>query len=553
MKSLIHRSSALVGLLFSALVLAAPMWGATGNGVLTVDNAGCGGTGACSEKPQPEKWDVLPGETIHIHIEALGGACTSGPFPGKQCTDSSDCSISGGVCRGGGTNKKCSNATGVSCTSDADCNAVGVCTPGTLECSGDTHVIVKGHAGVCTTDAECDSTCGVNGNGPCECDTEKQACVKQWWIPATVSPDGRSIDVCWDVDMDMCYTATVAYCGDLGLLASENAPDGTGGRTQSGLRSVLECSVAGTCSTSGEVCYNGGGGCPHNGGTCNPADAHKATANEDCEREVPPCSNEPGSYCCGLTQGAYGAPNSIATAACSNSCAEGCGGGFIPAAACQGCDVFAGDPNATTAGIHGTQAVTLNNLATLQAYLPSSGTAGCFKDSGPGAVGADTHYDQANASTADDIPDLNPTQSSSRGQGGGVLSGQAMATRLNDYLSSCPTPFGGGSPSFTATGFGDFQIPGGLFCTKTSGPDKQLGNGDDVCAAFAYPSCTVGQTVDGVLAAANQHLVSCSNSLGCTATELVSALDNANRQFDNCGNTIACPDSVTVAGAFSCP
>jgi hypothetical protein len=534
------------------LVVATPAWSATGNGVLTVDNnGGCDGTSACDTKPQPEKWDALPGGTIHINITAMGGSCTSGPFQGGQCTSTDDCSISAGACRipPGRDSGKCSDNATIACQTDADCNVVGTCSPGTLECSGATHVIVKGHAGSCATDSDCDSTCGVSGTGQCSCDTidasggSVQACQKQWWLPATVSADGKSLDVCWDVDPNMCFTATVAYCDDLGLLASENAPDGTGGRTQSGIRAVEACSVAGTCSISGDTCFDGSA-CKGGGGTC--VGATKASAIQDCEREVPSCTNEVGSYCCGLTQGAYGAPNSIATAACSGDC-TGCG--FIPAAACQGCDVFAGDPNATTAGIHGTKAVTIDNLATLQAYLPSGSTAGCFKG-GVNGVGADTHY-----SAVSQIPDLNRAKTNSRGEGGGVLAGQSMAARLNAFLSSCPTPFGG-STTFTASGFGGFQIPadGSLVCTKTSGGDKVLGSGDDVCEAFEYPACTWGQTLDNVLAATNVLLATCTDSvLGCSATDLNRALDNANREFDNCGVVIACPASQTGAGAFACP
>jgi len=129
-----------------------------------------------------------------------------------------------------------------------------------------------------------------------------------------------------------------------------------------------------------------------------------------------------------------------------------------------------------------------------------------------------------------------------------------MAARLNSFLSDCPTPFGG-STTFTPSGFGGFQIPsdGSLVCTKRSGADKTLGTSDDVCEAFAYPACTWGQTIANVLSAANTMLATCTDTvLGCSAVNLNVALDNSNREFDQCGEVIACPINQG-AGVFTCP
>jgi len=213
--------------------------------------------------------------------------------------------------------------------------------------------------------------------------------------------------------------------------------------------------------------------------------------------------------------------------------------GFLPAAYCAGCDAFGGDPNATTMGIHMTKAVTINNLETLIAYLPSSGTPGKFNSS----VGTDTHY-----ATPGAIPDPNPSGTNSKGEGAGTLAGQVSACTLNTYLSNCTPPFGGANESFTASGFEDFQLPeaGVLVCTKSSGPDKCLGTGDDICRAFAYPACVAEMTVSEVHACANYYLAYGSNGgnpCTCTATELTLALDNINTQFNGCGYVIGCPDN----------
>src|SRR5262250_1889053 len=103
--------------------------------------------------------------------------------------------------------------------------------------------------------------------------------------------------------------------------------------------------------------------------------------------------------------------------------------GFLPAACSQGCNAFFGDPNATTIGIHGTRAVTLNDLQTLIAYLPAGGTAKAFNTTGPIAPGTDTHYSGGNIGGSQNV-----SGSGSKGNGAGVLAGQTMASELNAYL-----------------------------------------------------------------------------------------------------------------------
>ncbi len=297
------------------------------------------------------------------------------------------------------------------------------------------------------------------------------------------------------------------------------------------------------------------------------------------------CTAGVGSLCCALTQGAYGAPNSQATALGNNDCCNPIDMGDVPLAACQSNNVFGGDPNRTTIGIHGNRAVTIgpptggtpssldlsscttpgtmikisnpgvttfnDDLLTLNNYLPATGTPGAFNGS---LVGPDTHYCGSLGCSA--IPDASTSGGNSGGQGGGTLSGQAMTTSLNMYMS-------GVAGMFSASGYAGFTVPGPpgtLFCTKRSGEDKVLGNSDDVCEAFQYPSGVVGQTVAAVLAAANTQLATGGNSLG-TASELNNTLNNFNVQFDSCGVVVACPVGVqpgpygpgTAQSSFTCP
>ena len=136
-----------------------------------------------------------------------------------------------------------------------------------------------------------------------------------------------------------------------------------------------------------------------------------------------------------------------------------------------------------------------------------------------------------------------------------ALTGQAMATTLNIYLSDTCDPAWTwpnlvDPPSFTPEGFGGFEL-GETVCTRRSGPDKVLGNGDDGCQAFVYPTCITDAdaTVADVRAAANQALGGESNSLGCTFTELNNALNNINVQFDQCAEVIECDGVTTTPGA----
>lgn len=491
-----------------------PAWAGVGTGTLTVDNdtSKCPGANGLDLFVGPNHWDVFQNDTIHINISPAFSICTTGVNLGDRCTTAAECSTTGSKCVGATGNKKCNTGplAAQSCTTDAQCNVQGTCATA-LECSGDTTVIVKGHNGtVCTSDSDC------SGPGETDCNTDIGFCKINDYISTSGRSGSGDIDVCYRTRSDMCLTATVAYCNDVGLLSNVNHPVASANYIAADLRTV-----------------------DHTQFNVNPP---RHDPIEECERETPTCANEVGSFCCSLSQGAYGAPKSIATAPCDAN-DENCG--FIPASILNGCSPFSGHPNATLAGQHGVKSVQIGNLQTLIEYLPSGGEAGSFNSS----VGADTHYDNTG-----DIPDQNPKKGNSKGQGAGVLAGQAMAGRMNSFMSACPLPFGG-SDTFTASGFGGFVLPGQgtLLCTKRAGSDKILGSADDACQAFAFPDCAAGVSVDTLLAATNEHLAIGSNFLLCTAKELNVALDNANTQFNSCGLVIACPAELLGAGTFSCP
>jgi hypothetical protein len=157
-----------------------------------------------------------------------------------------------------------------------------------------------------------------------------------------------------------------------------------------------------------------------------------------------------------------------------------------------------------------------------------------------------------------------------------VLAGQAMTCRLNAYLSNLGglTCVGGtnagdactvhtdctggecqgGAGGFPITGsYSSFTVPSsGIVCTRRFGTDNALGGGDDICAAFVYPSCVLSQSIPTVHSAANSLLGTGTDAvLGCSAADLNTTLSNFNEQFDGCGQVIDC-GSVTTAGPFTC-
>lgn len=513
----------------AAVSVVTPAWAGTGVGELTVTNDGlCSGNGyTCTHTPQ--KFNVLPGDTVHINISSPAGVST-------------------GNCVGPSGNRHCTNTNAACVSQNSECTVSNA-----LECCGDTTVIVKGQDNnPCTQDSDCTASgeagCNVTSqtcNGG-QCSADGADCsVDGDCAPAgfctfhdVIATSGRTgcgaIDVCYTVKQSMCSTAVVAYCGNVGLLANATVPKGGQTKSASGLRAVG--SGTGTCSGqggNGSACAATDLACTTtlcpSGGTCK----YDAVVCSAGNKEPPDCTNQVGSHCCGLTQGAYGAPNSVATATggmCGSPNCSSTGLGFLPAASCASCDAFAGDPNATSIGnvSAGTPAnsVRVADLCTLIDWLPAGGPSG--------VLSGDNNYPP--------IPSGDLSGAGSKGSGGGALSGQTMAAELNSFLSSCSPPFGGSS-SFVYTDFGGFTLPadGVPVCTRRSGEDKILGNDDDIFQAFTYASCVAGRTVSAVVACANEQLGTGTNSCGCAATDLTNALNNINVQFDQCGEVVDCP------------
>lgn len=508
------------------LALAAPAWGATGNGALSVSNNGlCEGDGYTGSTT-PTHFNVLEGHTIHVNIAPLGMICTAGADNkiNDSCTADADCS--GKAACTGTPSKTCEagDRAGLTCTNTNDCPISGTCAM-ELECSGDTNVYIRGTDNTaCTDDSQC------TGENETECDTEVGFCKLITAIPVTVGEvTANQIDFCYEVPDNMCLTSVVAYCGDSpgDFVSNASVPAGTQSNAAAGLRPVEEgtgtCGNGNACVADVECSGIGNGKCHYDQLECMSPDT-----GSDCTT---------GDLCCGLTQGAYGAPGGIANGAGNGDCDDPMNMGYITLAQCNpGTNPFndpASAPNQTTIGVFGTRAVTLLDQATLIAYLPTGGPAK------PLTAGTNAVYSGGTITP----PTSNPSGSGSKGNGAGVLAGQTMASQLNAFLSDS-----GLSPG----GFSDFTVPETLFCTVRSGGDKTLGTEDDVCQAFAYPACAVGLTVSEVVQCANQVLAGVAASCSCSAADLNVALSNFNVQFDQCGQAIDC-GAVTTAGTFTCP
>jgi hypothetical protein len=554
----------------------------TGNGTLTINPGGTSGDcdadgSGFMDFDSPQFWDILQNDMIHINISAAVDICSPSSAPqkiNKPCDISSDCSTNNGSCNSTTTGTcitgnnvgapctsdqgcrvgsisgtcgnyvttyKCSNGSpvnaGGTCITNDDCNYIGSCETA-LECSGDTYpVLIEGHTGdACTSDGDCSGPCDT---GTSKCQFVNRSCTSDAdcgqcdgvlcrfvdSIPTTGRTGNGDIDVCYKTRSNTCSQAQVLYCD--GQVANDENPSNAGHYQSTILRTV---SLGDPCTTDND--------CPsaHCGylGVCE----MELDTSELCTPLAPDtCKNEVDSLCCGLTQGAYGAPKSTATYTGTTGDCSGTDLGFIPAAKCAGHDIFAGHPNATTVGNHPTRSVTIDMLTALIAYLPAGGTPKALANNT-----GDKHY-----------PPSTSPGGTSKGDGGGTLTGETMAASINAFLSDAGFgPTGGGS--FTPSGFSGFTLPsdGTLLCTRRAGPDLVLGNSYDICQAFVYPSCVAGKTVQDVIDCANDQLGKGSNDCGCTASQLVVALDNQAYAFDECGYVIDC-GSHTTAGVFDCP
>jgi hypothetical protein len=487
--------------------------------------------------------------------------CSTGPYVGKTCNNGADCTNNTYSCS---STKTCTDGSlsGNACTNSNDCGTCALSLECDVNADSNNEIVIQGHTGVaCTSIADCSGGTTCDTSSRCEGgDKDGSACTSV--SDCTGGGSCQVVDLCQFSDTVSGTAGTTMLCQGGGKEGQACTSDG-------------DCS-GGTCVTVGQIdaCYTTRDtSCgdaqvlycndnkiasianPENSVTYVPAILETTDAQgnqlDTAAACIPPstCRNTVGSFCCGLSQGAYGAPNSIATSLGTGGNSNFCDNsklGFIPAGDCDSCEVFAGLPNATTIGESGNSVtigngtVFLNDLATLEQELPAGGKPNQLKQS-----------DDEVYTLPSQIPD--PSGSGSKGQGGGALSGQSMACGLNTFLSDCTPPFGGSS-SFTAAGFGGFKLPdaGTLVCTRRSGPDAVLITGDDICQAFLYPTCVAGQTVTEVKAAADQQLGTGSNDLNCSASDLTAALDNINNQFDGCGEVIDC-GAQSTPGVFTCP
>ncbi len=238
--------------------------------------------------------------------------------------------------------------------------------------SGPESLFISGHAGICAVDADCDSNdCDAQTCDGGACSISNLACTVDADCPNLCSFNDEVIDsarvgtgpinVCYNAREDWCGNAQVRYCEDRG-----------------NRRVVVEN--------------------PQNTDVFNPAGLLAVDSNgdpADCAVADATCVNEVGSICCGLTQGAYGAPNSVATTLGTNpeDPCSGDGLGFLVSAFCGGCNAFDGDPNASTVGVHPTRSVTMlgidffDSLNALICYLPGGGPPNALK-----ATTGDKHY-----------------------------------------------------------------------------------------------------------------------------------------------------------------
>jgi hypothetical protein len=240
----------------------------------------------------------------------------------------------------------------------------------------------------------------------------------------------------------------------------------------------------------------------------------------------------PPEYFCTLTQGCLGARNSVcncATPGCNESFPDDAEHlGYIWGSGCLPVMVGDGDGNTITIKDDG-------DLCALLVELPAKGTAGQLNEtntysctatkSGKDWTVTGTVPDDWSASSNDQ--NLGGTE----GQGGGVLTGHKLAAVIAQCL------VGRDAFSVPASPLSDYTIPADE-CTTRAGEDKVVGTGDDVCECFTFPDCVQGKTAAAVIDCANEQLGTGSNSCGCSAGDLATAMGAVNNMFDNCGRVV---------------
>ena len=203
---------------------------------------------------------------------------------------------------------------------------------------------------------------------------------------------------------------------------------------------------------------------------------------------------------CTLTQGAYGAPNGAANGP----------GGLVT----QNPSVLP-----VTVGAPGDLSLTINDQASLICFMPAGGTPALLC-TGLSGCGGDMLI---NACSNPPIRDFNPSgNGSSGGQGGGTLTGQAIALKINLKLSAL-----GATPS----GLGGLVLPTTL-CTTNGTFTIDTGVADGIT------------TVADLAVFADQALRDPTSFMPAdpvTRSKLTAAMDAINNGFDTCATMIPCP------------
>jgi cysteine-rich repeat protein len=241
--------------------------------------------------------------------------------------------------------------------------------------------------------------------------------------------------------------------------------------------------------------------------TC--GDGHVNQPQEECDgADDAACPGQCTDTCtcptgrfCSLTQGAYGAPGGAANGATGLVTQNP---GILP----------------VTIGAPGDLSLTVQDQASLICFMPCGGTPAVLC-TGLGCSG-DMLID---ACSNPPILDFDSSgNGSSGGQGGGTLTGQTIAAKLNVALSDLNVP---GIP----TGLRNFVLPQQLCTTNGTFPiDPDVADGIT--------------TVADLLTLADQAL---RNSLAfnqndpITRSDIAAALDAINRGFDNCASVVTCP------------
>ena len=218
---------------------------------------------------------------------------------------------------------------------------------------------------------------------------------------------------------------------------------------------------------------------------------------------TPTTTATPGTEMCTLSPGAYGSAGGLGNGA----------GGYIT----QNPGVFP-----VLIGVVGPgPSVTINNQASLIAFMPAGGSANKLCGN---AQPAPCPGDVAISSAAH-VPD--PSGSGSAGYGGGVLAGHTLAMTLSVSLSNL-----GATPA----GFGGMPIPTGNFCTCS---------GNQKFGPFAVPPIinSIAPTIADLVSISNQALSGepLSNfDPALTYSDLNAGLSAITMAYDACRSACSC-------------